>query len=125
MEIELFFPASVSSEPVTGRIFVIVTRDSDSEPRLQCFDVPLFGRDVHALRPGDVTVIDDSTPGYPVSSLAEIPPGDYYVQGLLNIYTEFHRADGHTVWAHMDQWEGQDLSRSPGNLISLARKPDQ
>jgi hypothetical protein len=40
----------------------------------------------------------------------------------MNVYTEFHRADGHTVWAHMDQWEGQDLARSPGNLISEVQK---
>ena len=29
---------------------------------------------------------------------------------------EFARADGHTVWLHMDQWEGQNWKRSPGNL---------
>ena len=51
-----------------------------------------------------------------------MPAGDYYVQALLNIYTEFHRADGHVIWAHMDQWEGQQFSRSPGNLYSEVRK---
>src|SRR6516225_340102 len=28
---------------------------------------------------------------------------------FLNIYTEFHRADGPTVWLHMGQWEGAAL----------------
>jgi hypothetical protein len=34
------------------------------------------------------------------------------------VYTEFHRADGHTLWLHDDQWEGQQFNRSPGNLVS-------
>jgi len=35
----------------------------------------------------------------------------------VNVYTRFPRADGHTVWLHNDQWEGQDWKRSPGNLF--------
>ena len=38
------------------------------------------------------------------------------------MYTEFHRSDGHTIWAHMDQWEGQQFNKSPGNLYSEAQK---
>ena len=34
----------------------------------------------------------------------------------MNVYTKFARADGHTVWLHMDQWEGQNWKRSPGNI---------
>ena len=37
---------------------------------------------------------------------------------MLNVYTTFHRADGHVVKMHMDQWEGQDFPVSPGNLYS-------
>jgi hypothetical protein len=44
------------------------------------------------------------------------------VQAVLNVYTEFHRADGHVIWAHMDRWEGQEFSRSPGNLACEPRK---
>ena len=54
--------------------------------------------------------------------MANVPAGDYYVQALLNVYTEFHRADGHVIWAHMDQWEGQSFNRSPGNLKSEIRR---
>ena len=57
---------------------------------------PFFGADVNALAAGQNAVIDASTPGSPVRSLRDIPAGDYYVQALVNIYTEFHRADGHT-----------------------------
>jgi len=118
MKFEISFPESVHAEPITGRLFLILTNNGDSEPRMQLFDVPMFSTGVSRLAPGATTVIDAATPGYPLASLAEIPSGDYYVQALLNVYTEFRRADGHTVWAHMDQWEGQDLARSPGNLIS-------
>ena len=41
---------------------------------------------------------------------------------MLNVYTEFHRADGHVIWAHMDQWEGQQFVISPGNLYSVPQK---
>ena len=50
--------------------------------------------------------------------LAHMPAGDYYAQALLNVYTQYHRADGHMVWVHADQWEGQHWSSSPGNLVS-------
>jgi hypothetical protein len=54
--------------------------------------------------------------------LKAIPAGDYYVQALVNVYTQFHRSDGHTIWAHMDQWDGQHFTRSPGNLFSEVKK---
>ncbi|MGC2404735.1 MAG: alpha/beta hydrolase-fold protein, partial [Acidobacteriaceae bacterium] len=41
-----------------------------------------------------------------------------YVQAMINVYSEFRRADGHTLWMHDDQWEGQRWQRSPGNLYS-------
>ena len=70
------------------------------------------------MAPEEVGIIDESDLGTPVPSLDEIPPGDYYVQGFVNVYSEFRRADGHVVWMHDDQWEGQHWNRSPGNLYS-------
>jgi hypothetical protein len=74
------------------------------------------------MKPGDVVEIDQDILGYPLESLKDIPAGEYFVQALFNIYTEFHRSDGHVIWAHMDQWEGQHFSRSPGNLYSEVKK---
>jgi Putative esterase len=54
--------------------------------------------------------------GHPVKRLRDIPAGEYWVQPFVNVYTKFARADGKTIWAHMDQWEGQNWRRSPGNL---------
>ena len=64
-------------------------------------------------------IVDASTRGWPLESISRIPTGDYIVQAVLNVYTTFTRADGHTIKAHMDQWEGQKWNRSPGNLYSV------
>ncbi|HEY2025809.1 MAG TPA: alpha/beta hydrolase-fold protein, partial [Gemmatimonadaceae bacterium] len=120
------FPASTRVEPVTGRVFVFVTTDSAPEPRFQGgalgLTAPFFGRDVNRLAPSATVVVDASAPGFPLRSVAELPEGDYYVQAVMNVYTDFHRADGHTIWAHMDQWEGQHFTESPGNLMSAVRR---
>lgn len=111
---------------MTGRVFVFVTTDSAPEPRFQSGGLsstaPFFGRDVSGLAPSATVIVDASAPGFPLRSLAELPEGDYYVQALVNVYTQFHRADGHTIWAHMDQWEGQQFASSPGNLVSSVRR---
>ncbi len=123
---EVSFPASVHAQPITGHILVIIGRDPGSEPRLQLGwlgDVPaVFGIDVDQLKPGTPAVIDASSPGSPFASLRDLPAGDYFVQALLNVYTEFHRSDGHVIWAHMDQGEGQQVNLSPGNLYSQPQK---
>lgn len=120
MRFDIVFPASVRSLPVTGRVFLFISKSNVTEPRFG--EAAEFGMDVRAAKPGEALTIDDTVPGYPVNTLSQIPPGDYFVQALLNVYTEFHRADGHVIWAHMDQWEGQDMARSPGNLVSEVRK---
>jgi len=121
-QVEIEFSPSAHAQPITGRVYFFLTADGNREPRFQSGGTgqtaPFFGVDVSQLRPGAPVRIDSSTPGFPVASLANLPAGDYYVQALLNVYTQFHRADGHTIWAHMDQWEGQDFASSPGNLVS-------
>ena len=129
LRFELSFPPTVRTEPADGRVFVILTRKAEPEPRLQFGksggqyrSTPFFGEDVDALKPGQRAVIGGRSIGYPVERLADLPAGDYYVQGMLNVYTTFHRADGHVVKMHMDQWEGQNFPVSPGNLYSEPRK---
>jgi Putative esterase len=125
LKFEVSFPASVHSKAITGRVYVMVSDQEDPEPRFQVgwwgSHPPFFGMDIKKLKPGRPAVIDESTIGYPTRSLKDLPAGDYYVQALVNIYTEFHRSDGHTIWAHMDHWEGQQFNSSPGNLYSKAQ----
>lgn len=122
----LSFPASAQRTPVTGRAFVFIARTDRQEPRLQAgarrTSEPFFGVDVEALAPGVAARIDTGTLGFPLSSLKALPPGEYFVQGLLLPYTRFARADGHTIWAHMDQWEGQRFNDAPGSLVSAVQK---
>jgi hypothetical protein len=116
---------ALRSEPVTGRVFVFLARDTASEPRLQAggmVSVPFFGKDVEELRAGTAATVDRGALGYPLRSLDALPAGDYYVQALLSVYTKFARADGHTIWAHMDEWEGQQFNAAPGSLVSAIRR---
>lgn len=123
--VEISFPAATHQAPVTGRMLLMFSRTNDPEVRLQVGwfnSPPIFGMDVSGLHAGQVSVFDASVPGYPLASLKELPPGDYFVQALLNVYTQFRRVDGHVIWAHMDQWEGQNFNLSPGNLFSMPQK---
>ena len=117
---------SVVSKPATGRVYVIITRSDESEPRYQIdtTGVPFFGKDVSGVRPGHSVTMRDGCGvyGYPLTKLKEIPAGDFYVQAFFNVYTEFDRSDGSRVWLHMPGGDGQDPFSSPGNLYSKVIK---
>ncbi|MBM4186584.1 MAG: hypothetical protein FJ206_04655 [Gemmatimonadetes bacterium] len=123
---EVSVPRAVRGEPLTGRIFVGLAPTPEPEPRIAAYNsarqrdarVPFFAIDVEQLAPGRTAIVDHRAIGFPFESLAKLPAGDYYVQAIVNVYTKFVRADGHTVWAHMDQWEGQRWAFSPGNHYS-------
>ncbi len=118
------FPASAVDGPITGRVYVMISKTDRREPRLQVgrTGIPFFGHDVEGLAAGAWATVDGSDLGFPLDSMAALPAGDYYVQGFVNRYSEFKRADGHTVWMHDDRWEGQQWRRSPGNLYSDVQK---
>ena len=120
LKFTISFPDSLSSEPLTGRMFIAFGESDDRDPRLQVgrYGVQFFGVDFENLAPGEKVVIDGNTLGYPQRDLLDVPPGKYYLQAVLNKYTKFERSDGHTLWMHNDQWEGQNWRRSPGNLYS-------
>jgi hypothetical protein len=116
---EIVIPRATRAEPVTGRVYVAISRVRGPRTPIEQTGetgVPLFGVDVDALTAGTSAVIDASAFGHPVQSLRDLPRGEYWAQPFVNVYTRFARADGHTVWLHMDQWEGQHWQRSPGNL---------
>lgn len=122
---EISFTSEAQSQPITGRIFVIVSKSNEIESRFQtrrARSSPFFGANIEQLQPGESSIIDNNTLGFPLNNITDIPPGDYFVQGFVNIYTKFERADGHTIWLHNDQWEGQQWNRSPGNIYSDVKK---
>ena len=113
--------------PVTGRVFVIVSRNGDREPRQQVgvTGVPLWGFDVRNLRAGGVVTLsgnDSHVTGHPFESFAELPAGDYSVQAFLNVYTRFERSDGNVVEMHLNSGAGQSMFRAPGNAFSLPQR---
>ena len=124
--VTISFPASKSAKPLDGRMFFLLSNDPSAEPRHQINDSPrtqiIFGTTVDGLAPGQpVTLYKGSAStvdGYPYRTLADVPPGDYYVQGLLNIYQTFHRADGKTIKLAPDRGEGQKWHLAPGNIYS-------
>src|SRR5215472_15263806 len=75
---EISCPASLKAGPLTGRAFVMISRDADREPRLAIgrVGVPFSGRDFEKLASGQSVVIDSGDLGTPVESIAQIPPGD-------------------------------------------------
>ncbi|MFN7992465.1 MAG: hypothetical protein U0Q18_02630 [Bryobacteraceae bacterium] len=120
------FPGERSAQPIDGRVLLLLSTDGNAEPRTQISDSPetqlVFGMDVDALAPGRTTVVDERAFGYPIRSLAQVKPGEYFVQAVLHRYETFHRSDGHTVKMPMDRGEGQHWSLAPDNLYSKPRK---
>lgn len=120
------FSRSLSSQPLDGRLLLLLSTDSSAEPRFQIDDTPrsqmVFGLNVDGWNAGQTTLVDRTAYGYPIRSLNDVPPGEYTVQAVLNKYETFHRSDGKTIKLHPDMGEGQHWNISPGNLYS---KPTQ
>jgi len=127
LRIEISFPESASGRALDGHILLGISTDKSSEPRFQLREeeaasAQFFGLDVDNWQPGTPAVIDSTTLGYPLRSLAQLPPGDYYVQAVLNVYETFHRSDGHTVKLPPDMGEGQQWFVKPGNLFNKPQR---
>jgi hypothetical protein len=122
LRFEISIAPSLSGGPLDGRLYLLVSTNDNEEPRFQISDQPetqqFFGMNVDGWRPGSPVAVDSKAIGYPLENISRIPPGDYYVQALLNIYETFHRADGHTIKLPMDHGEGQQWNEKPGNLYS-------
>jgi hypothetical protein len=130
--VTISFPATRSDKPLDGRLLFLVSNDPKamtdplSEPRLNINDTPktqmVFGMTMNRWKPGAPMVVGDKAKGYPRASLKDIPPGNYTVQAVLNIYETFHRADGKTVKLAPDRGEGEQWSLAPGNLLSKPQR---
>ncbi len=124
LKFEISFSNKVHPDEITGRVYLIVTKDSTREPRFQRFpnNSLMWGKNIFSQSPMTEVVFDETIFGFPINSTKDVPAGEYYVQAFINIYTEFKRSDGFTLSMHNDQWEGQRWNRSPGNLYSEPHK---
>ena len=119
------YAKELAQGPLDGRLLVLIAAKGDVEPRLQLNvedstdDTPqVFGVDVEAWKPTTDAAIAGDVLGYPIVSLAALPPGDYWVQAVLHRYETFARSDGRVVKLPPDRGEGQKWSEAPGNLTS-------
>ncbi len=125
-KITVVFPATRSTTPLDGRVLLLLSNDASGEPRMQIDDTPksqmVFGVTVDRWKPGEPLAIGDNARGYPRANLQEVPPGEYTIQAVLNVYETFHRSDGKTVKLAPDRGEGQHWNLAPGNLFSRPQK---
>ncbi len=114
--IEVTVPATA---PLHGHLILVIAKDGSPEPRMQMEETytsaQAFGVDADGLAPGQPLVVDAKTFGYPRRSLADLDAGDYFVQGVFNVYEQFHLASGRDVWLPPDKGEGQHWNSKPGN----------
>lgn len=115
-----------AAETLDGRIFVIVTRNGETEPRLQGPGLdqnapPFWGLDVNGLSSNGSVELNAGGAGvygFPLPSLNDLPEGEYFVQAFMNVYETFHRSDGSTVKLHMPCGDGHRVIWSTGNIYS-------
>jgi hypothetical protein len=116
------FPASMSEQPLDGRLLLLIANNDKSEPRFQIGDglktQLVFGMDVDGWSAEKNVVVDTEAFGFPIRNINDIPPGEYYVQALINRYETFKLASGKTVKLPPDMGEGQQWHSKPGNIYS-------
>lgn len=117
---------SDSAEPLDGRLLLLISNDDSAEPRFQINDGPntqlVYGQNVEGMTADQSVPFNGSQFGYPIQSINDLKPGEYWVQALLHTYETFNLSTGHTVKLPMDNGEGQQWNRSPGNLYSTPMK---
>ena len=86
--ITIFFSEKASNRALDGRLLLMLSTNNEKEPRFQINSglnaQIVFGVDVENLEANQEINFDNSVFGFPYTSLKNIPPGDYYVQGLLH-----------------------------------------
>lgn len=101
-------PGLIAS-PQNGRLFVVMSLKSQPEPRLTIGQTgldasPVFARDVINFAPGVAGSIDEKCTAFPLTSLARLPAGDYFVQALFDSNPDLKSVN------------------APGNLYGAPRK---
>ncbi|TYA59681.1 alpha/beta hydrolase-fold protein [Formosa maritima] len=122
INISVSYSDSLNLDHLDGRILLVFADNNKDEPRFQItYNLkaqPVFGKNVDGLKPNDQVVFNESDFGFPYESLLDLKPGEYYVQAVLHTYETFNLSTGQTVKLPMDNGEGQQWNKSPGNLFS-------
>jgi S-formylglutathione hydrolase FrmB len=107
LRFEVTAAPALLSEPKDGRLFVMVNRRDRPEPRMWAGEASpnaplLLGKDAPRFGPGVTALVDQEAATYPLEHLAQLKPGEYYVQAVF-------------AW-NRDLWD----VNAPGNLYSEA-----
>ncbi|MCS4434053.1 hypothetical protein [Aquiflexum gelatinilyticum] len=109
-----------------GRLLLLFHHDEKTEPRFAVSDdvtsAQVMGMDFEDYQAGNSLSFDFGTFGYPIENWQEIPAGDYWVQAFIVKHETFNRAGGHVIKMPVDQWEGRQWARTPGNVYSTPQK---
>jgi hypothetical protein len=108
-QFEITIKKGLTASPTDGRLFVILARTNNPEPCLTLsqagLDAPqVLARDLKGFAPGTAAVVDASVFAFPITNLAEVPAGDYFVQAVFDSNTDLR------------------LATAPGNLYSKPQK---
>lgn len=116
---EVTIASAVQSEALTGRLVVVVARRRDPEPRftISPSGPALFAIDLDRQAADRPVIVDAGSLGYP-RPLAELPPGEYFAQAVINVYQQVQRADGHRIWVHVNDGSQEVFQAAAGNLYS-------
>ena len=122
------FDTGLTEQGQDGRLLLLLATHDEEEPRFlvnNSADTQLiFGLNVEDWQGGSEVFFDNEIKGFPLASLAEVPPGSYYAQALLNRYKDFSLSNGKVVSLPPDRGEGQQWNRKPGNFYSQPVKID-
>jgi hypothetical protein len=109
LKFEVTISTKLGGEPKDGRLFVVISRTQQPEPRTTIGETdvdtpPVLARDVKAFAPGVVGRLDESAAIFPVENLTRLPTGDYFVQALFDSNIDLKSVN------------------APGNLYSAVRR---
>ena len=130
----LRFEVASSSSSTSGRLFIVISRTEQPEPRTMIGEagpdaIPVLARDVRDVGPGRPATIDRNAATFPIENLDVLPAGDYYVQALLhsnidlksldapgNRYSEVRRV-------HLDPRRGTTIKLDLNRVIPSEQLP--
>lgn len=134
LKFEISAKPGLISSAQDGRVFLFINKKNDREPRLVDGDVsldapPMLARDVKRFGSGSTAVIDNSSIAYPISDLAHLPAGEYFVQALLdtnidisslnapgNLYSEVQKV-------RLDPQNGGTIKLTLSNTVPAEKLP--
>ncbi|MEK6301298.1 MAG: alpha/beta hydrolase-fold protein [Acidobacteriota bacterium] len=134
LRFEVTVAQGLISTPLSGRLFVVMSRTSQPEPRFAIGQTgldasPMAARDVSALQSDSLEVVDQRAITFPLESLSQLPAGDYFAQAVFdsnldlksvnapgNLYSEPQKV-------HLDAAQGQPIKLQLTRKVPLEQLP--